>query len=107
MRPRARLEPLAARILDPAEYAAWRALAPAEQLPAFLRHWTAKEAYLKALGVGLFRKGAVPPVSPQWTVTPIDVGTGAVAALAVDQAAAPVPVPEPWTAAVPSHDGRR
>jgi 4'-phosphopantetheinyl transferase len=102
-----RLEPLAARILDPAEYAAWRALAPAERLPAFLRHWTAKEAYLKALGVGLFRKGEVPPVSPQWTVTPIDVGTGAVAALAVDQAAAPVPVPVPWTAAVPSHDGRR
>ncbi|MET1001379.1 MAG: 4'-phosphopantetheinyl transferase superfamily protein [Acidimicrobiia bacterium] len=107
VRPRARLELLAARKLDPAEYAAWRALAPAERLPAFLRHWTAQEAYLKALGVGLFRTGGVPPVSPQWTVAPIDVGTGGVAALAVDKAAAPTPVPELWTAAVPSHDGRR
>jgi 4'-phosphopantetheinyl transferase len=41
---------LARRYFAPAEVAAWQTLAADEQLPAFFRCWTRKEAYLKALG---------------------------------------------------------
>ena len=52
-RPRRLLERLAARTFDPAALAAWQALPEVARPPAFLRGWTAKEAYLKAIGVGL------------------------------------------------------
>ncbi len=44
---------LARRYFAPAEIETWRKLAPNEQIPAFFRCWTRKEAYLKALGDGL------------------------------------------------------
>lgn len=37
------------------EVAEWSALSAAERLPAFFRCWVRKEAYLKALGVGVSR----------------------------------------------------
>ena len=54
VRPRRRLDALAARVLNDEEHAAWLRLDDAdEQLRSFLRVWTAKEAYLKALGIGI------------------------------------------------------
>ena len=50
-----RLEALAARVLCEDEHAAWLESAPPEQLHAFLELWTAKEAYLKAIGTGITR----------------------------------------------------
>ncbi len=47
------LASLAQRNFTPAEFAALQRLAPAQQLQAFLRCWTRKEACLKALGSGL------------------------------------------------------
>jgi 4'-phosphopantetheinyl transferase len=44
---------IVARYFSPAEQAAWLQLKGAEQPAAFLRAWTRKEAYLKALGDGL------------------------------------------------------
>lgn len=44
---------LAARVFAPEERAALRALDEAGRRLAFFRHWTAKEAYLKARGLGL------------------------------------------------------
>jgi 4'-phosphopantetheinyl transferase len=44
---------LAGRCLAPAERAALAVLPAAEQPERFLEHWTLKEAFLKALGIGL------------------------------------------------------
>lgn len=41
--------------LNPAEHAEVVSLASAERQAAFLRYWTAKEAYLKAIGSGLWQ----------------------------------------------------
>lgn len=46
---------IAERFFDPREVAEIDALPPAEQLAAFMRCWTGKEAVLKALGVGVTR----------------------------------------------------
>ncbi|HUI47506.1 MAG TPA: hypothetical protein VL119_02340, partial [Acidimicrobiia bacterium] len=43
VRPRVRLDALAARVLDAGSYAEWRDLGSDEQLVSFLRAWTAKE----------------------------------------------------------------
>jgi 4'-phosphopantetheinyl transferase len=48
-------ERVAERIMSVHDYARWRSLAAAERPRAFLREWTAKEAYLKLLGVGITR----------------------------------------------------
>jgi 4'-phosphopantetheinyl transferase len=44
---------LAQRFFAPEEVAALAALRVAEQMPAFYRCWTRKEAYVKALGLGM------------------------------------------------------
>lgn len=44
---------LAARVFSEADLATFRAIRPAEQLVAFFRAWTRKEAYLKARGEGI------------------------------------------------------
>ena len=46
-------EPLAKRFFSPSECEALSRVPPDERHPAFLRLWTLKEAYLKALGTGL------------------------------------------------------
>jgi 4'-phosphopantetheinyl transferase len=95
-------EPLVDRVLSLAERGALDQLAPEARRRAFYRCWTRKEAYLKALGVGL----AVPPheldvtgdhVKPlvrgqlrsllepdsAWSLHDADLSPGCVAALAV------------------------
>jgi 4'-phosphopantetheinyl transferase len=91
---------LAARVLSPAEKAAFAAV-PAEQLrPAFFRAWARKESFVKAIGEGLacpldsfdmsldaevenallacrHRSAA----ATRWTTMPLEVGTDAAAAL--------------------------
>lgn len=53
MNPSLEIQPLAARVFTPEEYQTLLALPARQQLPAFYRLWTRKEAYLKALGLGL------------------------------------------------------
>lgn len=47
------VEALAERFFAPREYAVVRSLPPEQQKQVFFRYWTCKEAYLKAIGVGL------------------------------------------------------
>jgi len=81
-RARQHLDRLATRTLDDDEAERWRALPRAEQLTAFLAAWTAKEAYLKLLGVGLTRRlRDVPTHDAQtWVDWPADCVTSVVAA---------------------------
>lgn len=46
-------EKLAAQVFSPCEHAALSAVPPGKRHAAFLSQWTAKEAYVKALGLGL------------------------------------------------------
>ena len=46
-------EDLAAQVFSPREQAALSAVSPGERHAAFLSQWTAKEAFVKALGTGL------------------------------------------------------
>jgi 4'-phosphopantetheinyl transferase len=87
IRSRPRLAALAARVLNDEEHAEWLALDDAEeQLRSFLRAWTAKEAYLKALGIGIATKlRDVPARVGGWQTRELDVGPGRIAALAVDR----------------------
>jgi 4'-phosphopantetheinyl transferase len=83
LRPRHNLAGLAARTLAAEQLAAWRAAPEAEQLVAFLRVWTAKEAYLKGLGRGIMvRLSEVPAQPAGWSVEPLVVAAGYVGALA-------------------------
>jgi len=94
--PRARLDALAARVLDSETYADWLDVEPATQLRAFLEQWTAKEAYLKALGTGITVPLRDVPVEPDgWTVTGFPCPPGVVARVAVDGYA--VVHVEPWS----------
>lgn len=52
------------RVCHPNELAVWHAAPPAQQAAIFLRLWTLKEAYLKALGVGLGQDPAGVEVVP-------------------------------------------
>ena len=97
---------LADVILTPAERAGIAATPAAQRSAVLLRHWTAKEAYLKATRVGLQRDprsfdagaGAVPSGSREeivvdgvrWAVHRPDVGPGHEAALVTDDLTASV-----------------
>jgi 4'-phosphopantetheinyl transferase len=84
---RPHLESLARRVLSAQEHAAWRARDEEERLRAFLEHWTAKEAYLKALGVGLTRALREVSISEPFTAHALELATGAdlyVGALVLD-----------------------
>jgi 4'-phosphopantetheinyl transferase len=84
-RPRARLGALAARVLDPEAHAEWLDLEPDLQLHAFLEQWTAKEAYLKAIGAGITVPLRDVPVEPEgWTVTGFATPPGVVVRVAVE-----------------------
>ena len=84
VRPRRRLEALAVRVLTPDEYARFRAAPVEDRLRVFLRGWTAKEAFLKALGTGITRPMRSVVVPASWSSREVDVGCDAVSALAVD-----------------------
>jgi len=88
VRPRARLAALAARVLNDEDQAAWRAITdPDEQLRVFLTFWTAKEAYLKALGIGIAtRLRDVPAGVEGWFAGALELGPDRIGALAVDRA---------------------
>jgi 4'-phosphopantetheinyl transferase len=53
--PRRYLDAVARRVLRDDEFARWAALPETDRVVAFLRVWTAKEAYVKLLGVGITR----------------------------------------------------
>jgi 4'-phosphopantetheinyl transferase len=96
-------EPLVDRVLSEAERGALDQLAPEARRRAFYRCWTRKEAYLKALGVGLAvapheldvtgdhvkplirgqLRGLLEPDST-WSLHDVDLCPGYVAALAVE-----------------------
>ena len=105
VRPRARLEALAARALARDELAAWRARPANERLAAFLQLWTRKEAYLKATGTGITTSMRAVPVAPAgWTCVDLDVGPDARAALAIALPAATVAL-ERWHPALSASAG--
>ena len=87
VRPRSHLDRLAARVLDADALAAWDTAPAGEQLTQFLRAWTAKEAYLKAVGLGIATnlRDVNPP--PGWTMQALDDLPSYVATVAVDQVA--------------------
>jgi 4'-phosphopantetheinyl transferase len=87
IRARARIDALAERVLNDEEHAAWSTLANEdERLHSFLAVWTAKEAYLKALGIGITtRLRDVPSAVAGWSTRPLELGEGRVGAVAADR----------------------
>ncbi len=87
VRPRSRLDALAARVLTDEERAGWLALDSDDaRLRSFLESWTAKEAYLKALGIGIAtRLRDVPTRVEGWTTRALALGAGRIGALAIDR----------------------
>jgi 4'-phosphopantetheinyl transferase len=84
-RPRVHLERLARRVLDEPAHARWATVPEAERLTAFLAAWTAKEAYLKAVGLGLVRPLRSVPLEPDgWTVASFGPVPDAVASVAIE-----------------------
>jgi len=54
-RPMEDLEGMARAVMSREELGQWLVLPPDDQTPAFYHLWTRKEAYLKAIGLGLYR----------------------------------------------------
>ena len=68
MHPRRNLSALSARILAPGELAVWQQSNAEEQEPLFYRWWVCKEAFGKAVGLGLqvgFTNCSVDPLIPR------------------------------------------
>ncbi|MGQ0824187.1 MAG: 4'-phosphopantetheinyl transferase family protein [Actinomycetota bacterium] len=82
---RSDLARLAARALSADELDRWLRLPEPDRLRGFLARWTAKEAYLKAIGLGLVRDPcSVPTDPPGWTFASLDIGAHAIGTLAVE-----------------------
>ena len=98
---------IARRFFSRAEVEAFNALPREEQVAAFFRCWTRKEAYIKAIGKGLsqaldaFDVTLTPGLEPallraehddasRWLLRDIDVGQGYAGALAVERPVAEV-----------------
>lgn len=95
---RSRLEQLVRHCLTSQEQNVWQQLPDTEKMVAFLRFWTCKEAYLKAVGLGLTQamteievEFCPQPILRQdphrlaaaWTLQELTLGDGYVAAIAV------------------------
>jgi 4'-phosphopantetheinyl transferase len=107
------LQSLLTVVCSPAEITRFEALPPGQRTEAFLALWTVKEAYLKAIGLGVFREPRELDVEFSaggraiiqdahaggeplgWDVRLLDAGPGWVAALAV-ASFAPTPVEFAW-----------
>lgn len=77
VRPRRYLDRLARRLLAPDDHAQWEALPDGRRLEAFLQAWTAKEAYLKAIGRGITVPFHDVPMRPDgWTIVMLPVSGG-------------------------------
>jgi 4'-phosphopantetheinyl transferase len=87
VRPRPNLEKLAARVLTADALETFSAADEAARLVTFLRAWTEKEAYLKAIGLGIATDLRAVTVPDGWTVDRVDALPEYVAAVAVDRAA--------------------
>jgi 4'-phosphopantetheinyl transferase len=93
VRPHAQMERVARRRFTPAEYAHWQQVPEPQRLRVFLQIWTAKEACLKAEGLGIRHLRQVewiPPGqvahrqgSPTWSLYPWDPTPTTVATLAL------------------------
>jgi 4'-phosphopantetheinyl transferase len=84
-RPRSRLDQLAERVLSEEEHAEWSEAEPSQRTGVFLARWTAKEAYLKATGAGIWQPLREVPRNPDgWTVARIASPLGTVASIAVE-----------------------
>jgi 4'-phosphopantetheinyl transferase len=100
-------EEIARRFFSRAEVDVFNALPKEEQVAAFFRCWTRKEAYIKAIGKGLsqaldaFDVTLAPDVQPallrvegddasRWLLRNVDVGEGYAGALAVERPVAEV-----------------
>jgi 4'-phosphopantetheinyl transferase len=72
-RPMGDLDAIASSVMSAKERMAWRTISEKDQECAFYRLWTRKEAYLKAIGLGLFRslQAVTVPVMAQ----ALDIGT--------------------------------
>jgi 4'-phosphopantetheinyl transferase len=74
---------IAERYFLPSELHELQNLAEAERLRAFFRHWTRKEAYIKAIGTGL--STPLDFVAPaQWSFANVPVDDGYTAVVAVE-----------------------
>ena len=86
LRPIAEALDIARRCFDPAEVETLLRAAPGVAPEIFLRSWTRREAYLKALGIGLASDGARQPVDlDRWEVHDLRPWTGFVGALVVER----------------------
>jgi 4'-phosphopantetheinyl transferase len=105
-RPMADLESIARSVMSLEEWSGWMAIPAEHQQRAFYRLWTRKEAYLKGIGLGLYRnlqevtvpvteasfaEGQIYPVYDRagtevWQVMDIQAGPGFAAALALHSA---------------------
>lgn len=87
LRPVPEAGPIARRWLDP-EACAELERAGADRNTVFLRHWTRREAYLKALGVGITDADPPGPPDPaRWLVLDLQPAPGYLGALAVARSA--------------------
>jgi 4'-phosphopantetheinyl transferase len=91
IRPVPDMEGIATRFFSRTEQLTLASLPPAERLTGFFRCWTRKEAFVKCIGTGLgvatwtvsvWAGGAQPALGCGWSVRPVDVAPGFVAAVA-------------------------
>ena len=86
LRPVPEADSIARRWFSEEEMAAYRVAADARLDGAFLRSWTRREAFLKAIGLGLSDAEAGTAIDPErWELHEVRPGEGFVGALAVER----------------------
>jgi 4'-phosphopantetheinyl transferase len=97
IRARRNLERLARRVLTPDEYDEWRVVPRTARTIEFLRNWTAKEAYLKAVGLGIVRPLRTVSARPEgWSVWRPPADPALITAMAVEGELATPPALATW-----------